>query len=327
MSALKDRLPGFMLVAVVALAAAFLGEHYDTPTLLLALLLGLAMNFLYEAPKVVAGVDTSASTLLRVGVALLGARISFDTLFHFGASTLVLLGFIVLATILFGTVVSRYLGVSSELGTLTGSGVAICGASATIAVAAVSPKTESSERATAITIIGITVMSAIAMVSYPLLGHWLGMDDRQLGLFLGASIHDVAQVVGAGYSVSSAAGDDATLIKLIRVAMLAPIVFVLGSYYSRAGRTESKPGFAIPGFLWVFVVLMVLNSLGYLPERLVTVMQLVSSSLLIAAIAAIGLRTQPTKLRGMSRPLLTLIVLETLFIGVLAAALATWFGV
>lgn len=322
MSAVKLRLPGFMLVGVVALAAAFLGEHYDTPTLLLALLLGLATNFLYEAPKVVAGVDFSATTLLRVGVALLGARISFDALFHFGASTLVLLGLMVLATILFGTFVARFLGVSRELGTLTGGGVAICGASATIAIAAVSPKNETSERATAITIIGITVMSAIAMVTYPLLGHWLGMDDRQLGLFLGASIHDVAQVVGAGYSVSPAAGDDATLIKLIRVAMLAPIVFVLGSMYSRAGRTDSKPGIAVPGFLWVFVLLMLLNSMGYLPDELVALMQVVSSSLLIAAIAAIGLRTQPAKLRGMSRPLLTLIVLETLFIGVLAAGLA-----
>lgn len=324
MSAVKLRLPGLLLAAVVALAAAFLGEHYDTPTLLLALLLGLACNFLYEAPKVVEGVNFSATSLLRVGVALLGARISFDALAHFGATTLVFLVVIVLATIVFGTFASRFLGVSRELGTLTGGGVGICGASATIAIAAVSPRNEQSERATAITIIGITVMSAIAMVTYPLIGHWLGLDDRQMGLFLGASIHDVAQVVGAGYSVSEVAGDDATLIKLVRVAMLAPIVFVLGALYSRSGRSAGKPSFSVPGFLWVFVLLMVINSLGYLPPTVVSLFQTLSTALLITAIAAIGLRTQPAKLRGMSRPLLSLIVLETLFIGMLAAALAVW---
>lgn len=96
----------------------------------------------------------------------------------------------------------------------------------------------------------------------------------------------------------------------------------MGTHYSRAGRTDSKQVFAELGFPWVFVVLMVLNSLGYLPERLASAIQLISSSLLIAAIAAIGFRTQPVKLRGNSRSLLTLIELETILIGLLAAALA-----
>lgn len=314
-----------MVIGIVALAASFLGEHYGTPALLLALLIGLAVNFLYEAPGVSNGVDYSATTLLRVGVALLGARISFDAFSHFGGLTLLLLMFLVVATILFGTLVSRFLGIDRALGTLTGGGVAICGASATIAIAAVSPKNKNAEQATAITIIGITVMSAVAMVVYPLIGHWLGMDDRQLGLFLGSSIHDVAQVVGAGYSVSTETGDDATLIKLIRVAMLAPIVFILGSYYSKIGHGDGKPGFSVPGFLWVFIFLMAINSLGYIPEVLLSKIQLASSSLLIAAIAAIGLRTQPAKLRGISKPLIILIGLETTFIAVLAACLALWY--
>ncbi|MEY3037594.1 MAG: hypothetical protein RL143_161 [Pseudomonadota bacterium] len=324
MSAFKRRMPGFLVVGIVALAAAFLGEHYGTPVLLLSLLLGLATNFLYESPGVSLGVDFSATTLLRAGVALLGARISFEALLHFGPLTLLLLALMVVATIIFGTFIARFLGLERDLGTLTGCGVGICGASATVAIAAVSPKNENSERATAVTIIGITVMSAIAMVAYPLLGHWLGMDDRQLGFFLGSSIHDVAQVVGAGYSVSPETGDDATLIKLIRVAMLAPIVFALGTFYSRKGVTKGKPGFAVPGFLWIFIVLMTVNSLGHIPPMLQSNIQLLSSSFLIAAIAAIGLRTQPSKLRGISKPLLILIALETLFIGLVSALLALW---
>lgn len=324
MSRLKLIVPGFLVVGIVALAATFLGEHYGIPTLLLALLLGLSTNFLYEAPRVSLGVNFSATTLLRVGVALLGARISFDTVLYFGPKTLLLLVLMVVTTILFGTFISRFFGLERNMGLLTGGGVAICGASAAIAIAAVFPKTEHFERATAVTIIGITVMSTVAMVVYPLFGHWLGMDDRQLGLFLGSSIHDVAQVVGAGYSVSTEAGDDATLIKLIRVAMLAPIVFILGTFYSPAAAAKTGPRFAIPGFLWIFVLLMAVNSLGYISLEIQTSIQLVSSSILIIAIAAIGLRTQPSKLRGISKPLLILITLETLFIGFVSVLIALY---
>jgi len=165
------------------------------------------------------------------------------------------------------------------------------------------------------------------MVLYPILGHWLGMDERQLGFFLGASIHDVAQVVGAGYSVSEQAGEDATLVKLIRVAMLAPIVMLLGLFYRRTSSAGAGGGskFVVPAFLWGFLALMTLNSLGYIPAAVAQALRLLSSGCLIMAIAAIGAKTQPAKLRGVSQPLLLLIAVETLFLGLLTAGYALVF--
>lgn len=322
---LQAKFPGLLVTSLIALSAAFLGEHYQTPTLLLALLLGLATNFLYETPKIQPGVDWSSTHLLRLGVALLGARISFDAFSHFGLQTVLFLALAVLLSLLSGRFLASRFGLDPALGILTGGGVGICGASATAAIAAVSPKSSCSDRSVSVTIIGITVLSALAMVLYPILGHWLGMSERQLGFFLGAAIHDVAQVVGAGYSVSEQAGEDATLVKLIRVAMLAPIVMLLGLFYRRTASAGVSSKFGVPAFLWGFIALMTLNSLGYIPATVAQALRLLSSGCLIMAIGAIGAKTQPAKLRGVGQPLLLLISVETLFLGLLTAGYALVF--
>jgi uncharacterized membrane protein YadS len=108
---------------------------------------------------------------------------------------------------------------------MTGGAVAICGASATLAIAAVIPHNDKTERNVLFTVVAVTTLSTVAMVLYPVLFGLLGIDDREIGFLIGATIHDVAQVVGAGYSVSDRAGDAATVVKLMRVAML-PVVLM-----------------------------------------------------------------------------------------------------
>mgnify|MGYP003896376767 CR=1 FL=1 len=156
----------------------------------------------------------------------LGARITLVQLGGLGWFNGALIVAGVLATIGFGMVVSRMLGLDRRLGILTGGATAICGASAAIAIATVLPRTETSERELVFTIAGVTVLSTLAMVVYPLIVTGLGLSPDDAGIFLGGTIHDVAQVVGAGYGMSKETGDAATIVKLLRVAMLMPVVVI-----------------------------------------------------------------------------------------------------
>src|SRR5262249_3281927 len=127
-------------------------------------------------------------------------------------------------TIAVAMVVARLLGFQSLFGLLTGGATAICGASAALALSASLPNHPLKERATMFTVIGVSSLSTLAMVVYPIVANAFGLDARHAGIFLGATIHDVAQVVGAGYSMSRETGDVAILVKLMRVAMLLPVI-------------------------------------------------------------------------------------------------------
>lgn len=182
---------------MVGLAAQFLSDHYGAPTLLMALLIGIAFHFLAEEGRAAAGIEFTGRTVLRLGVALLGARMSFDLLLGIGGPTIGLVAFGVAATILFALACAPLLGRGWRIALLTGA-VAICGASAAMAIAAVLPRNHASERNLTFTVISVMLLSTAAMVLYPMLAAWVGLDDRATGIFLGATIHDVAQVVGAG---------------------------------------------------------------------------------------------------------------------------------
>nr|WP_246684306.1 putative sulfate exporter family transporter [Mesorhizobium sp. B2-6-5] len=260
---------GFLVCATVGIAAQFLSDHYGAPGMLMALLLGIAFHFLAEEGRCVSGIDFTAKKVLRFGVALLGVRISVDFLLALGPGLIALLVLGIVCTILFGLIGARLLGRGWRLA-LTGGSVAICGASAAMAIAAVLPKNQFSERNLIFTILSVTVLSTLAMIAYPLITTTLGLDNRATGVFLGGTIHDVAQVVGAGFSVSEETGETAMLIKLIRVTMVAPVVLGFSLAFRNmpsAGSDKSKRPPLVPGFVLGFLALATLNSFGLLPER------------------------------------------------------------
>jgi len=225
-----------------------------------------------------------------------------------------------------GVLAGLLLKLPENMGLLAGCAVAICGASATAAVAAVLPKNQNTNRSVVFTIVGITAMSTAAMIVYPMFANWLGLDERQTGFFLGATIHDVAQVVGAGYGVSDYAGDNATVVKLFRVAMLAPIVFVLALMLARKNKGQGAVmRFPIPPFLLVFIALVVMNTMNWLPALMVNVLADLSRWSLVFAIAAIGMRTQLNKLKEVGMAPLVLLVSETIFMALSGALLAYYF--
>ena len=264
--------------------------------LLFALLLGLALHFLSEDQRCAAGIQFASSTVLRIGVALLGLRLTIDHVVTLGWQTVLALMVSVGLTIGLGLLLARLFKVGSNLGVLIGGATAICGASAALAISSVLPKSASLERDTALTVVGVTTLSTMAMVVYPIITQWLGFDSVMAGQFIGATIHDVAQVVGAGYSLSQSAGDAATITKLMRVAFLMPVLVVISlvvrAHMAKsigAERTVKTP--LLPWFAVVFLVLMLINSTGWVPSLIQSAASDVSQAFLVLAIAGVGLKT------------------------------------
>ena len=232
-------LPGIMLSLVIAVAASFVSEHYGGPKFLYALLIGVAFHFLSENDRCRPGIEFSAKRLVRVGVALLGVRIVVSDVSALGLWGILGLAGAVVFTLCFGVLMARVLRVSPMFGLLSGGGTGICGISATMAISSTLPQSPESERCTLMSAIGIASLSTAVMVLYPLWVRWFGMTVPEAGLFLGGSIHDVAQVVGAGSILSPGIAKAATLAKMFRVAMLVPVVLTLSLVFRRTVAAEA----------------------------------------------------------------------------------------
>lgn len=317
---LKTALPGIGITLITGMAALFLSEHYGAPAMLFALLLGIALSFLYHESSCKPGIELMSTTVLRLGVALLGLRIALSDLIALGWQTIVLLLVAIFSTIILGVFLARLLGLQKRFGALTGGSVAICGASAALAITAILPDHKHKERDTLLTVIGVTSLSTIAMVVYPIVVTYLGLDHTDAGLFLGGTIHDVAQVVGAGYSVSADTGDISTLVKLVRVSVLMPVVlimlFVIKRYDSTKNSPDKPQSAKMPLFLVVFVLLMLANSIFAIPAFIAETATALSRFALVAAIAAIGMKSNLAKLTSVGLKPIFLMLIETLWIAV-----------
>ena len=211
--------PGLVVALIVALAATFVSEHYGGPKFLYALLMGMALHFLSEDARCGPGIEFAARQLVRLGVALLGARIAFGDVQALGGAGVAWLAAAVALTIGFGVALARALGLPARFGLISGGATGICGISAALAISSALPRDGRTEQQTLMTTIGVAALSTAAMVLYPLVAQALQLDARLAGLFLGGAIHDVAQVVGAGAILSPEVAQSATLVKMFRVAM------------------------------------------------------------------------------------------------------------
>lgn len=324
--------PGVLACAVVAAAAGFLAAHYAAPIMLFALLLGLAMNFLSGDGPCVEGIAFTARTVLRVGIVLLGLRITAGQVVGLGWQPVLLVVGSVVATIAVGVTVARVMGFRGIFGLLTGGAVAICGASAALALSAALPQHPMKERAVLFTVIGVNALSTLAMVLYPMLARAGGLGPQAAGIFLGGTIHDVAQVVGAGYGLGTQTGDIATLVKLLRVAMLLPVIVFAAMLTRRLARSVADgaaPGPRpplLPGFAVAFALLVVVNSLGWLPQTVLALGNEASRGCLVAAIAAIGMKTQLKDLATVGWRPVALMVGETAFLAALVWGFLPFMG-
>lgn len=321
--------PGIVLCATVAMAASFLTAHYGAPVMLFALLLGMAFNFVDPSGKCEPGVTFASKTLLRLGVALLGARVTLANMTDLGPIPFFLAIAGVLLSMGAGVLLCRVIGKPSSFGVLTGGAVGICGASAALALASVLSQGAKgvSERDTVFTVVSVTALSTVAMVVYPILAQLLHLDETQAGIFIGATVHDVAQVVGAGFSISEKAGNTATIVKLMRVAMLVPVIAIIAMLAQdriRNGSEREAAPTRFPVFLIGFVALMTLNSLGLIPATASVAMADTSRWLLVLAIAGLGTKTSFGQLIEVGPTAAAIILVETAAVAVLAIMTLLW---
>ena len=321
---LREVAPGAALAGVIALAASFVSVLHGGPQLLYALFFGISFHYLSHELRTRPGIEFCSRTVLRLGVGLLGARITAMQIAGLGWSTALIVVAAVASTIFLGHALGRRLGLTRSQGILCGGAVAICGASAALAISAVLPREKDGERFTLFTVVAVTALSTLAMVVYPLIARLLGLTPQQAGLFLGGSIHDVAQVVGAGYTLGTEVGDYATIVKLFRVAMLAVVVVAVSAVFkARREQAAAAQGHAatkqplVPWFLWLFVAMVAVNSAGVIGAPLQPALGELSRGCLVVAIAALGVKTSFKQLaRAGWRPLL-LLAAETVWMAAL----------
>ena len=314
--------PGLVLSATIALAAAYLSEHYGGPAMLFALLLGIAFNYLSESTTTGPGIRFSSRNILRIGIALLGARITWGEVQDLGLETagLVIGGVVITLTI--GTVIARMLKLPRDFAILSAGAVAICGASAALAISSVLAHNDESERHTITTVIGVTTLSTLAMMVYPLLATMFDFDDKAAGIFIGATIHDVAQVVGAGYTISTEAGDTSTIVKLLRVSCLLPAVVTIGFATRRSRKASTQRVPLLPMFLIAFMVLVAVNSFGMIGPDTTAALSTISRWCLLCAVSALGIRTSIGSLAVVGpRPLIAMVLQTVLLAAFVITAL------
>jgi len=302
MQAIRNILPGFVLSTVVALSAVgsapFFAKLTPIPAMVIALFIGIAFNPVAQRPLFQPGIVFCLKVLLRWAVALLGLRIALGEIIALGFATAALVVCAMAVTVAAGFLLARCFGQNAAYGALAGAGTAVCGASATLATSIVVPDYKGKEADVAFVVVAVNALSTVAMVLYPLICRGLGFDEQTTGIMLGATIHDVAQVVGAGYAVSDHVGNTAVIVKLFRVFLLLPAVLAIGWFFARHSVAADAAKIPFPMFALVFVALCLINSVAtqipaVAPAYALIKVPVIEASTwgLLIAISALGLGT------------------------------------
>ena len=290
----RDYLPGAFVTAIAALAAAWLADHYAAPLVLMGLLIGLALSFLSQDKRTHAGLDLMSQTALRIGIVLVGARITAAQLAELGPLPFALLVLIMVAVIVVTVAPARLFGQEKHAALLAGGATAICGASAALALYSLIGDKRVDQARFTLTLVGITMASALAMTLYPVLAAQLRLTDAQAGFLIGASIHDVAQAIGGGFSFSPQAGEVATIVKLTRVALLAPMLMLVALWLARGGEpgAQTRIPLRLPWFILGFLAVAAINSLIAIPKPVQGAAATGAQALLLLAIVATAMKAR-----------------------------------
>lgn len=311
--------PGVAAALTASVASALVAGVVGAPLMLAALLCGILLNPLFSRrTELAAGVSFCAKGLLRFGIVLLGARVTLADMAGLGPAPILLAVGGVVATLSLGWLIGRLFGLKSDHALLSAGAVAICGASAALAISSALPHRVDSDRNTTVTVLGVTALSTVAMVLYPLIVRALHLQPRAAGVFLGASIHDVAQVVAAGFMISPAVAATATIVKLMRVVCLAPVVATIGLIFRGKTQTGASIGFPVPLFVLGFLAIVLLRSVGGISAPAAGAMAATSQWLLQIAVLALGAKTAFRDLLAPGAKPLLVLVLQTALLCLLA---------
>ncbi len=287
---IRTLIPGLTVTIVASLAAAWLSEHYGAPLMLMGLLIGLAFNFANADPKLHAGLGLASKSFLRWGIVLAGLQVTLWQIADLGWASFVWIAAMIAIVTSIGALTARAMGLSMAFGTLAGGSVAICGASAALALSSVLGEKRTSQMQLTLVLVTISAASALAMSFYPALASLFGFTDRQAGWLVGGSIHDVAQAMGAGYSFSEEAGQTATIVKLTRVALLAPALAAVALLFP-AETGEKRARIGLPWFVVGFLLLGAIRSFLPVPAAVTDAARHATQAFLLMAVTAAGIRS------------------------------------
>ncbi len=321
-------LPGLLVALLCSLLAMAVASPFASVSpLIVALLLGIAVAHSLSSPTqqtLLDGFQFSRTRLLRVGIILYGLNVSVQQIQQVGLSGIALAMAMVIVTLSIGFWFGhRVLGMDKQTSLLIACGSAICGAAA---VAAVEPVIKAPAHKIAIAVATVVIFGSLSMLIYPLLQLWLSLSDSQYGLWVGASIHEVAQVVVAGASVSVQAQNIAVTEKMLRVMLLAPVLIVFMLMSRKQSAATRNPPFHFPWFALGFIAMIGINSLQFIPAPLHNLLQITDTLLLSMAMFALGTITHISVLRKAGPKALTLglvLLLQLLITGYALSTLAS----
>jgi len=304
-------LPGFIFAVIIAVISTFVSSlHFVKETanfspLIVAILIGIFIGNLVRIPEILKpGIIFSLKKILRIAIVFLGFRLTFQNVRDVGMEGLIVDAVMLTSTFLFGVwIARRFFGLEPEMSYLIASGSSICGASAILATA---PVVKAQMHHAAMAVATVTIFGTIAMFLYPvvykLFGSHLGLDEILYGIWTGATVHEVAQVVAAGFAVSDVAGNTATISKLTRVMMLAPFLIALSFYLATKNSTHgvgiSLRDIPVPYFVFGFIAMVIVNSMHILSQTAVNYINIIDGFLLTISMGAMGLETNIKKIKG-----------------------------
>lgn len=328
LAAATPLLPGLVLTAVIAAAAIALrnltGWMALSP-LILSIVIGMTVRNVVPVPAATApGIGFAVKRILRLGIVLLGLQVTAAQLLSLSGAGFAMVALTLVVTFTAIRLVGRAMGVERELVDLIAAGTSVCGASAVIAANTV---VRGKQEHVAYAVACVTLFGTLSMFLYPLLAAPFGLDDRGYGLWTGATIHEVAQVVAAAFQGGDIAGQFGTISKLARVVMLAPLVMTLAFALRSSGMDgPGKASAPMPWFVLGFIGMMLLNSVVAIPADVGQVLVTLTNFLLSMALAAMGLHTDVRKLKAEGWRPLALGAFGWLFIATFGFAMLKIFG-
>ena len=264
---------------------------------IIALFLGTIINSFFHPVWIKPALKFSSKKVLKIAIILLGASLSINTIMSVGKMTFFVMIFTFAMCFGGGFFIRKIFGLNWKLSNLISAGTGICGGSA---VAAIAPVIDAEDKDIAFALSSTFLFDMVMVALYPIMGKLLGMNDIAYGIWAGTSVNDTASVVAAGYAFSEAAGDFATMVKLTRTIAIIPTVLVFAFIGVRAKKKELQKASAgqkvnlmkiIPWFIGGFLILAILNSVGFIPVNVSAVLKSASKFLMVTALAAIGLST------------------------------------
>ena len=313
---------GIAICFAVAAASVLLEELIPGQVLgasIIALFMGTIINSFFHPAWIKPALKFTSKRILKAAIILLGASLSVSTILSVGKMTFFVMIFTFAMCFGGGYFVRKLFKLNWKLSNLISAGTGICGGSA---VAAIAPVIDADDKDIAFALSSTFLFDMVMIALYPLMGKALGMSDIAYGIWAGTSVNDTASVVASGYAFSEAAGDFATMVKLTRTIAIIPTVLVFAWIGVRVKKKELQASGdgakvnmmkIIPWFIGGFLLLAVVNSLGWIPVELSGMMKSASKFLMVTALAAIGLNTSLIDFKNAGlRPMFYGVTIDTL---------------